>query len=207
MLSFRNIVFAGMGIALAAVTAAASPGVASAGAPDIEITGVIYGGNGCPQGTASVILSDDKTQFTVLFDDYIAETEERDWRVRRSCNLAVSLSIPAGYSVALLKLDYRGYARIPYRGFGQLRAEYFFAGDRGPVYTREFPRGHDKNYVFTDYVVGKTYSRCGDDVIARANTSVRAEKESRHSKDEAIVTVDTVDLMAGIIFYIDWRAC
>ena len=205
MSNFTNMVVAGMGAVLAAVIA--SPGVANADPPDIEIVDVGYGGNGCPQGTASAILSADKTELTVLFDEYIAETHEEDWRVRRTCNVGVSLKIPPGFSVTLLKLDYRGYARIPKRGFGELRAEYFFAGGRGPSYVRRFPRGHDGNYIATDYVVGKTWSACGDSVIARANTSIRAEKASRRSTDEAIVTVDSLDLKAGIIFHIDWRSC
>lgn len=209
MLRTRSLLFASMSIVTLALTLAARPAAAEVnqGIPDIQISGVIYGGNGCPQGTASVILSDDKTKFTILFDEYIAETEGTDWNVRKSCNLAVSLSIPAGYSVALLWIDYRGYALIPARGRGVLRAEYFFAGGRGPLYTRNFPRGFDDNYLFTDVVRGRIWSPCGEDVIARANTSIQAQKASRYSEYDATVMVDSVDLRAGIEFHIDWRYC
>jgi Domain of unknown function (DUF4360) len=39
----------------------------------VTINGITYGGTGCPQGTVSQFISDDKQTFTLIFDSYVAE--------------------------------------------------------------------------------------------------------------------------------------
>lgn len=187
--------------------ALASGSAAADDPPDIEIINAGYGGTGCPDGTATAVISEDRRSVSVLFDAYNAETAEDDWRVRKSCNIAVSLLIPAGFSVSLLQIDYRGYANIPSGGRGWFRSEYFFAGDRGPVYLHPFTPGHETNYLLTNWVGGAVWSPCGMDVIARANTSILAERRRSRPTDEASVTVDTADIRGGIIYHLDWRTC
>ncbi|MBC7466703.1 MAG: DUF4360 domain-containing protein, partial [Bdellovibrio sp.] len=50
-----------------------------------------YGGNGCPQGTASVSLSDDSKTMSVLFDQFSSEAGSTTGRRvdRASCNLRI----------------------------------------------------------------------------------------------------------------------
>jgi hypothetical protein len=176
------------------------PGHASGNEPpDIEIISANMGGNGCPQGTASVVLSGDKRTMSILFDQYIAE--DRDYK---SCNIAVALRVPDGFTVALLDIDYRGYASIPDLGGrkARFRAEYFFAGGTGPVRVQNFPRGYEGSYTISHDFVGAIWAPCGADVITRANTSVRTWG------DGTFVIVDSADLIAGgITFYLDWDVC
>jgi hypothetical protein len=89
---------------------ALAPDVAIAGdePPDIEIIDADIGGNGCPMGTARAVLSEDKRTLSIIFDEYLAEDSEY-----ASCNIAVSLSVPEGITVALVDVDYRGYASVP----------------------------------------------------------------------------------------------
>jgi hypothetical protein len=173
--------------------------------PPIEIIDAEYGGTGCPAGTASVVFTRDT--LSMLFDAYVAATSSGNQTVRKSCNFAVELRIPPGYTIALLKIDYRGYADIPPNGLGRLVAEYFWAGRMGPIYTRNFPAGYFGNWMETDFVGGEVWSRCGGEVIARANTSVVARKESPFSPYEAEVQVDSVDLEAGVIYQFVARPC
>ncbi len=98
--------------------------------PDIEIISAVMGGSGCPDETARFTLSADKRKLSVKLDDYPAHADGY-----ASCNIAVLLSVPAGVTIALVDIDYRGYARIPDLdgSKARLRAEYFFAGGTGPV--------------------------------------------------------------------------
>jgi hypothetical protein len=176
------------------------PGHASAQEPpDIQIISADIGGSGCPEGTASVVLSEDRRTMSILFDAYIAE--DNDYK---SCNIAVALSVPDGFTVALVDLDYRGYASIPdlYGRKARFRGEYFFAGDTGTVRFANFGRGYEGPYLIEHDVLGAVWAPCGADVITRANTSVRTWGTG------TFFIVDTADLTtSGITFHLDWDYC
>lgn len=189
------------------VAAQESPGrlPAPLSVPPIEIIDADYGGTGCPEGTASVVIVGNT--LSILFDEYMAETSYGNQTARKTCNYAVALEIDPGYTVALLKIDYRGFADIPENGFGRLRAEYFWAGQQGPVYNRTFSAGSFGDWMETDFVGGAVWSPCGGEVIARGNTSILARKSSPYSSKEAEVQVDSLDLQAGVVYYFEWNKC
>jgi hypothetical protein len=173
--------------------------------PFIEIIDADYGGSGCPEGSASVVIVGNT--LSMLFDEYVSRTSPGNQTARKSCNYAVALNVPPGYTIALLQIDYRGFADIPSGGIGRLRAEYFWAGSTGPVYTRTFWHGFFGDWMETDFVGGAVWSPCGRDVIARGNTSTIARKSSPSSSYEAELSVDSLDLQAGIVYYFDWDYC
>lgn len=173
---------------------------------DVQIYGVIYGGNGCPGGTAHVLLTPDRTQLTILFDAYSAEPQAPQTLDRRSCNIAVSLRVPPGFSVGLWNLDYRGYYSIPWRGAGELSAEYFFAGSVGPLLSHRFPSGNSGNFLVRHSVPFVSWSRCGEDVLVRSNTGILARRPV-FGTETALVSVDSIDARGVIIFHLNWRRC
>jgi hypothetical protein len=173
--------------------------------PPIEVIDADYGGTGCPEGSAAVVIAGNT--LSMLFDEYVAQTYPGYQTSRMSCNFAVALHVPAGYTIALLKIDYRGFADIPAGGRGTFRAEYFWAGSRGPVYTRNFWPNFFGDWIETDFVGGAVWSPCGTDVIARGNTSALARKSSPWSSYEAEIAVDSLDLQAGIVYHFAWDYC
>jgi Domain of unknown function (DUF4360) len=167
--------------------------------PDIEIIEADIGGSGCPMGTAQAILSADKRTLSIIFDQYYGEDNEY-----ASCNIAISLSVPEGFTVALIDIDYRGYASIPDLPGrkARFRTEYFFAGDMGPVRIANFGRGYDASFMILHDIVGTVWAPCGDEVIARANTSIRTWGYG------SFLAIDTADVTTnGITFYLDWAEC
>lgn len=176
--------------------------------PEIVILDADYGGTGCPAGSAAVVFAGNT--LSMLFDAYTAATSPGQQTDRKSCNFAVALLVPAGFTVAVVKVDYRGFADIPdspHRGFGMLVAEYFWAGSRGPRQIRYFWPGFFGLWMESDTTGGAVWSPCGGEVIARANTSVVARKSSPYSAYEAQVQVDSVDLQAGIVYYLRAKRC
>jgi hypothetical protein len=168
----------------------------------------ILGGPGCPLNSARATLSADGRRLTILFDEYMAETRPGRAFARSACNIAVPVAVPPGLSVSLLRLDYRGFVLVPRGGRGLFRAEYFFAGIRGPELRRSFAGGFQGDYLITDRVAAPLYSPCGDDVIARVNSSIEVQKASPTTIEEGIITVDSTDITTeGIIFYLDVREC
>lgn len=87
-----------------------------------NISGVViekvgYAGNGCPAGSASVVLASDKKSVSFLFDDFTVTVGGYGQRTfaRKKCDVAVGMKIPEGISISILDADYRGFINLPSR--------------------------------------------------------------------------------------------
>lgn len=163
-----------------------------------------YGGTGCPGGTAAVALSADKKSLSLRFDRYqVAAGGSRSFD-RKSCNLAIPLNVPAGISVSVVAVDYRGVNRLPAGAKTQFRAEYFFAGGRGPVLTRAFNGPLQGRFAFSNAIGAKVWSACGADVILRSNTSLRVSTSGGRAASSSI---RSQDIKTAIVYRLQWRNC
>jgi hypothetical protein len=176
---------------------------------DIELGRPGYGGNGCPAGSASAVLSPDRKSLSILFDEFAVEAGGRYGRTlaRKSCNLAIPVRVPNGLSVSIIDIDYRGYNYLPRGANATFNAEYFFAGRRGPRYRKVFRGYTDAEYHIENpiAVASMVWSRCGEDVNLRVNASMRVRNRNR--REEAVSTVDSADFRAGIIYRLAFRRC
>lgn len=185
----------------------------AANSEEIYIYDMAYGGTGCPAGSVSAVMSANKQQISVFFDEYFADSSEgRRGRARKSCNVGLSVKVPHGLSVALVDLDYRGFVDVPAGGFASLDASYFFAGQTvGRSFHKEW--GEADGPVVEDFVhedafeVGAiVWSECGTDAILRANTSLRANQPGDLSAD-TFIQLDTIDISSGMQYQLQWREC
>ena len=186
-------------IFLASMTALASFANPVASATNkVEIMGASYGGNGCPDQTASVNVSPDGQELSILFDEFVADGN--DYRQsRKSCNLSIPIQVPQGFQISLYDADYRGY--VSPNTSGRLRSEYFFAGQRGPVFSRTFRGETDYNVTDQLVTVADVWSACGDSVNMRVNASMSA-------RGRGIATVDSFDLAhRGLVYHVKYRRC
>ena len=175
---------------------------------DISLGHPAYGGNGCPNGTAQASLSPDGKALSVIFDQFVTEAGPGSGRTidRKSCNIAVPVYVPGGYSISILAVDYRGYVGLPAGATARIQAEYFFAGMTGPRFAQEFRGRTDQDYTFNNTlgVQAMVWSPCGAAVNLRVNASMMV-RNSTHL--DAIATVDSADFSAGIIYQIQMRRC
>ncbi|QYX32315.1 DUF4360 domain-containing protein [Sphaerospermopsis torques-reginae] len=195
---FKNIARKATPAFLAAATLTmASVGPAFAN-EKVQILGAEYGGNGCPEGSASVNVSPDGQELSILFDQFIA-LGNNSAQTRKSCNLSIPIQVPQGFQISLYDADYRGY--VAPGTTGRLRAEYFFAGQRGPVFSRTFRGETDYNVRDKLVTVGDVWSSCGDSVNMRVNAAMIAN-------GQGMATVDSFDLAhRGLVYHIKYRSC
>lgn len=176
-------------------------------ADDIKLLEPGYGGNGCPQFSANATLSPDNKSLSILFDQYIVEVTGRNKLARKSCNISIPIHVPQGLSLSVIGVDYRGYNGLPRGADSVLSVEYFFAGISGPKAARTFVGDLDDEYlVHHDLLAAATvWSPCGQDVNLRINSSMRVRTTGR--AEQALATVDSVDLTAGMIYHLQWKSC
>ena len=177
-------------------------------ADDIALGEPGYGGTGCPDGSASVTLSPDAKSLSILFDEYYVEAGGATNKSldRKSCNIAIPVHVPQGLSVSVLKIDYRGYNSLPKGARSTFNVEYFFAGKRGPKFSKNFNGSLDKDYLIKNKLKASAlvWSACGADVNLRTNSSIRVRTKQNK---EALATVDSQDVSAAIVYQLQWKKC
>ena len=169
-----------------------------------------YGGSGCPAGSASVSITEDGKTMSVLFDQFAAEAGNTTGRRidRKSCNLRVPIKVPQGFSVALIGVDYRGFNAIPGSGaYTEFNAEYFYAGARGPRFTRRFQGPQSNEYLINNKLIATSFvwSECGKEVIFGINAAATAMANSQ--MQQTMMVVDSADITAGLLYQFSWRRC
>jgi hypothetical protein len=181
---------------------------ASASGNDIQLGQPGYGGTGCPAGSASVSLSPDNKSISFLFDQYVVEAGGDKSFDRKNCNIAIPVRVPNGYSVSVFAIDYRGFTGLPSGAQAQLSVDYFLAGGgRGVKSIKTFRGPTTADYMTTDTLglQAIVWSGCGADTILRANTTMLVRSNSR--RQQAMATVDSADVNAGLIYHLAWRRC
>jgi hypothetical protein len=191
------------------LSAAASLVTSVALADDISLGLPGFGGSGCPQGTASATLSPDNKQLSILFDAYSASAGNLTGKrfERKNCTIAIPVHVPNGISVSVIGVDYRGFVGVPWGGQGVFNVEYFFAGQRGPRGSRVFTGPRVENYTVNNQiaVIGQVWSPCGKDTNLRINSDIRAV--TNNNWDQTEITLDSIDLSAGLVFSLQFRQC
>lgn len=176
---------------------------------DVRLGQPEYGGTGCPANSASVTVAPDAKSLSILFDQFVVQAGGNTGRNldRKTCNLAVPVHIPQGYSVSVFQIDYRGFNSLPYGAYSRFNVEYFFAGTQGPSYQKRFDGELEEQYLLRNMLAASavSWSACGESVILRANTGMMVR--SNNANDEALATVDSADVSSGLVFNLQWRRC
>lgn len=166
------------------------------------------GGTGCPAGSAQASLSPDGSSLSIIFDQFVTEAGPSAGRTidRKSCNIAIPVHVPGGYSISIIGVDYRGFVSLPQGAQATMTAEYFFAGMMGPRFRQDFRGRMDQDYLFNNQigVQAAVWSPCGADVNLRVNAAMMVRNTTYQ---DAMATVDSADVNAGIIYQIQMRRC
>lgn len=168
-----------------------------------------YMGTGCPLGTVSAQLSPDAQALSIMFGSFqaIAGGSSGLTVDRKQCNIAIPVHVPQGYSVSIIKIDYRGYKRLPIYASGTFDVEYFFAGQNGPSYHKSMVGAEDGNFTLNNQLVASAsvWSACGADVNLRTNTSIAVQTNSMNEQTQ--LTLDSADVTSGMVYQLSWKQC
>jgi hypothetical protein len=212
---FKAMAVAG---AVAAVMVSTTVSAQASPAPDVPpdkilIEPVTVNGSGCPSGTTAVAASEDNTAFTVTYSDYLAQvgvgSQPTDFR--KNCQLSLRVTIPQGFTYAIARADYRGYAYLE-NGAGALeRASYYFQGS--PITTRRdhrFRGPYDNNWQASDVTeVGKlVWAPCGERHLFNINTELRVNAgTSDPATTTSFMTMDSTDASVSTVYHLSWKEC
>ena len=94
----------------------------------VKIAGTSYSGSGCPKGSVSTILSDDRTVVTFGFDKFQALIGPRakPADASKNCEIKMQLRYPNEYQLSIVRATYHGYIRLDDGVTAQFLSSYFW---------------------------------------------------------------------------------
>lgn len=176
-----------------------------------------WGGNGCPAGTMQVSFAPDNLSFSILFDQFVAETAAGGRGARRdlmTCNALIPIEIPPNMQMEITRVDYRGFVALPAQSRAVLHALYNFrgrGGDGDRLNLRfNFQGPLTETYTLTTDLVnrggtGTEVSPCGGSTVLRVYNQLQIV--SRNQNEVAQATIDSIDGQANAVYYVNWKAC
>jgi hypothetical protein len=179
----------------------------------IVIDVVTVNGSGCPAGTAAVAVSPDNTAFTVTYSNFMALVGvgalTTDWR--KNCQLNIVVHVPSGFTYAISKVDYRGFASIATGASAIQRANYYFQGQSQTAYashTFAGPLGDDWQTSDEVSLAALVWSPCGALRNLNINTELRTMAgTSDTTKTTSFISMDSTDGALNTIYHFDWQHC
>ncbi|MBF0359994.1 MAG: DUF4360 domain-containing protein [Oligoflexia bacterium] len=172
-------------------------------ANEITLSNPNFGGNGCPRGTFSATLDPDNSSLSLIFDKYIAEAGGSSGirASNKTCNILIPINVARGYSIAIIRSDYRGFVNLPNGGNVNIKTDYFFHGYPGFHDEKSWDVANTNDYFFSKEISEnrRTWSNCGKKVNLHVNTSLKVR--TNVSNEEVYASLDTIDVASGGIIY------
>jgi hypothetical protein len=167
-------------------------------------------GDACNFQNTAAVLAPDGLSLSILFSDY--KTKAGGYtgvtRDRKQCNVIIPVTVPSGYMVSIINIDYRGFNGLPAGARAQFNADYFFSDKRGLSFERVFYGPLSDNFLFSNSVTASTrnWSNCGASTNLRTTTSLLTEVSGR-TATEATSSIDSADISASVIYRLQWQRC
>jgi hypothetical protein len=179
----------------------------------IVIDVVAVNGTGCPGHSAEVTVSQDNTAFTVIYSQYMAQVGlgAKPTDLRKNCQIAVVVHVPQGFTFAIAKADYRGFASVAAGASVMERANYYFQGQTPTAFVQHSLSGAFENdWETTDQLdlASLVFADCGALRNLNINTELRAAGgTSNLTKTTSFISMDSTDGSINTLYHFAWKRC
>jgi hypothetical protein len=177
---------------------------------NVTIASISYSGTGCPAGSVGTSLSEDKTTYTLIFDDFIASVQAGNATTnQKNCLIDLNLNYPSGYQYSVVQQTYRGFVALD-KGVTALQSsKYYF---KSPLlYTTSsnpFKGPISQDYEKVDNVTlpSLIWSPCGTTGTMHINSAVSVSN-LWNSSGNGQLTEDSADGKVTTTLGLQWAKC
>lgn len=158
----------------------------------------------CGSSDYTVVPSSDGTSISVLFDNFTASTPGNPWV---SCPVRIPLNLPAGYSMGVYRMDYRGFVHAE-TGGARVAIDYGFGKAEPRRHVKALDRSIDGDFSFTDTVPAGQMRRagCGANAVLDLTTTLMLPRDRDPGVSQ--LTLDSIDgNSGGVTFLVDLKPC
>jgi hypothetical protein len=165
--------------------------------------------NGCPEGSYSIVLAPDGATLSILFDQFTVESGTTS---EKMCRISAPLKLPANKSIAVYKVDYRGFAKLAAKQQAELEVKYFLGPQNNPngrVFKRKVKGAHEGDYFFTETIGAGQMKRIGCGADAVLNIGISLKLPAGRVADASMASLDTADGAKGgaMVYHLDLKNC
>jgi hypothetical protein len=208
-----NLLTAGA-LALSSLAAAPAPVELAPAPPDgsVKVQVATAAGSGCPAGSYAVAADPANSFFTVTYDNFIAQAGAgtRPTDARRNCQISVVVKVPQGFTYAIAKTDYRGYANLARGAYATEKANYYFQGmSQTASISHRFNGAWNDSWQATDKVgiAAMVFRPCGEQRNFNINTEIVVNAGSSSRSATSFMTMDSTDGDFETIYHFAWKTC
>jgi hypothetical protein len=184
--------------------------------PGIGITEVVYSGSGCPQDSAQAVITDDKKTLSLLFSAFDLEiVPGTGQQAKKDCRVEIELRTPNNIRATIVRVDYRGFNKLPQRSQSVLSQRYTILDLKNSVQSSMITRRKifqgplEKDFMVSSPIRRlQQWSKCGEDF--RINLDVGLSLSNPGRKDTALAVLDSMDGTAGkrkAQYALRWKRC
>lgn len=206
-----------IGIALALLPGAALAETPAGAPTDEKVTAHLaaVNGSGCPKDSVTVVPYPNNTGIVVSYSSFYVQRggESQSYQGYQNCNLDIKIHVPSGFTFAISKAMYSGYAYVVNGATAKLVSRYNFQGQGPTISTHVINSStpYDDNWTIVDEFSfpNLVWSPCGQDVILTDAFELRAQPygPSKNPADVSFVTTNKSDHSVTTDFNFAWTRC
>ncbi|MFB7633531.1 DUF4360 domain-containing protein [Streptomyces sp. NPDC056149] len=179
---------------------------------NITIDVATVNGSGCRPGSAAVAVAPDNTAFTVTYSEYLAQVggASKPTDARKNCQIALNVHVPQGFTYAIARADYRGYASLVQGAKGLEQANYYFQGQPETAHrAHTFAGPYSDNWQTSDEtdLNALVYAPCGEERYLNINTELRLDGSAADPKTTSYMAMDSTDGSINTLYHFAWKQC
>lgn len=172
-------------------------------------------GSGCPAGSVTVVPYPDNSGLVLSYSSFYVQRGGSSTVPQgyQNCNLDIRMGVPPGFTFAISRAVYYGYAFVLPGATARLVAKYNYQG-QPPVSTNHVinkSSPYDDNWTVIDEfpVASLTWAPCGQDIILTDAFELRIQPygPSANAADVSFVTVNKSDHSVRTELNFVWDKC
>jgi len=190
----------------------------TSGAPTgetIKATFAAVNGSGCPAGTVAVVAYPDNTGIILSYSSFYVQRGGDSSAIQgyQNCNLDIRMSVPSGFTFAVSRAVYQGYAFVLPGATARLVAKYNFQGQPATTssYTINTTSPYDDNWAIVDEFsfANLSWAPCGQDIILTDAFELRVQPygPGNSPTDVSFVTANKSDHSIRTELNFAWKEC
>jgi hypothetical protein len=155
--------------------------------------------------SATAVSAPDGSALTILFDEM---TVSGEGGLSANCAIRAPLDLPAGYSLGVYRVDYRGFAHLGKGETAELSVDYNLGPKgNGRRFSRKVKGPTDEDFALRENIGAGLMKRvgCGTEAALDVEVALRLDGPAA----EAIATLDSSDGASrrGLVFHLDLKPC
>lgn len=163
-------------------------------------------GQPCPEGSVAATLSDDQSQLSILFDQFVVNSKAPSPRKLGECWVSVIMHVPSDYALTITGIDYRGFASVPRDLKVSLTTQNSFVDRKGKM-NIDLVKDAIKGPSESDFYFNQKFkweSQCGSASSLNLKISLQILNQNnsiRPSAESAMASLDSADISHAPVQY------